>query len=101
MTKLTKSVRRAKKTVEFTHPRLYQRQDYESFNSEALKGILGYLKYLYLEGEISDRAYKVLVSYALSTFVENLISPKLDIVFNDVDLALREASESLLADILA
>lgn len=100
MTKLTKSVRRTQKTMESSYQRMSQKQGYESFNAESLKGILGYLKYLYAEGEISDEAYKVLASYALSTFVEDTVSLRLGMVFDNIDLALREASESLLMEVL-
>jgi hypothetical protein len=101
MPKLTKSVRRSSPGIDFSLGNSYLKQDYETVNEEALKGVLGYLKHLYMEGEISDKAYRVLVSYALSTFVENTVSHQLDLLFDDIDVTFREASKSLLADLLA
>lgn len=78
-----------------------QTRNYEKANLEALKGILSYLKYLSSEGEISDKAYEVLVSQVLSTFVENAVSLKVEKVFNELGITLDEANEVFLTDILS
>jgi len=75
-------------------------RDYEAVNLEALKGIVSYLNYLYTEGEISDKAYKALVSQVLSTFVENTIHLKVEQMLDEVDAAFQEANEVLLNNIL-
>ena len=100
MATFAKPVRRARKAKESSRGRLLAGSDYEAVNVEALKGILSYLKYLYTEGEISDKAYEVLVSQALSTFVQNRISLRVEKVFDEIDVTLGEVSEVLLSDIL-
>lgn len=60
----------------------------EAVNIEALRGITSYLGYLYAEGEISDRAYKALVSQVLSTFVENSIRFKVERILDKLEKAL-------------
>lgn len=97
LTKLPQSVREDRI---FNRRRVLIDREYEAANMVALKGILSYLKYLYTEGEISDKAYRVLVSQVLSTFVENTVSFKIERVSDYIDAALREASEVLLSDIL-
>lgn len=72
----------------------------ENINTEALKGIISYLGYLYAEGEISDRAYKALISRVLSTFVENSIQFKVERILDRLDKELEKAEEALLNDIL-
>jgi hypothetical protein len=100
MAVLTRSAHKAEDTSRFFYSKLSQRRGYEAVNVEALKGILSYLKYFYAEGEISYEAYKVLVSQALSTFVENVISLKVERVFDDIDITLEKANEVFLTDIL-
>jgi len=84
-----------------TRSNLQQERDYEAVNLEALKGIVSYLNYLYAQGEISDKAYKALVSQVLSTFVENTIHLKVEQMLGEVNAALQEANEVLLKNILA
>ncbi|MFQ4135294.1 hypothetical protein PGN35_003150 [Nodosilinea sp. PGN35] len=72
----------------------------EAINTEALRGIISYLSYLYSEGEISDKAYKALVSQVLSTFVENSIRFKIERILDKLDQELEKAEEVLLDDIL-
>ncbi|PZV15535.1 MAG: hypothetical protein DCF21_11650 [Leptolyngbya sp.] len=72
----------------------------EAVNIEALRGIISYLDYLYTEGEISDRAYKALVSQVLSTFVENSIQFKVERILDRFGKELEKAEEALLNDIL-
>lgn len=101
MATLTKSVKTDGDNSGFFPRKLSQKREYEAVNVEALKGIMSYLKYLYTEGEISDKAYKVLVAQVISTFAENTISLKIEKIFDDIDITLEKASEMLLADILA
>lgn len=101
MATLTRPVEMTEDTSAFFHRKLSQRREYESVNLEAFKGIMSYLKYLYTQGEISDKAYKVLVSQLLSTFVENTISLKVEKIFDDIEITLEKASEMLLVNILA
>ena len=56
---------------------------------------------MYTKDEMTDKTYKVLVSQVIYTFVENTISLKVEKIFDDIDLTIREASEVLLMDILA
>ncbi len=67
----------------------FQERDYEAANLEALKGIVSYLKYLYMEREISEKAYQALVSQALSNFVENSVRLKVEQMFGEVDVVLQ------------
>lgn len=101
MATFTRSITRAGDTLESSRNKLSQRREHEAVNIEALKGIMTYLKYLYTEGEISEKAYKALISQVLSTFAENMISLKVERIFDDIDVILGKASEVLLTDILA
>ena len=81
MTGLTKKAKSLGSSGNLTRPRSLKRHGYEAVNKEALKGIISYLSYLYTEGEISDRAYKALVSQVLSTYVNNSVSFEVEKVF--------------------
>lgn len=80
-------------------PSLMKRHEAEAVNTDALRGIIAYLGYLYAEGEISDNAYKALVSQVLSTFVENSIQFKVEWILDRLDKELEEAEEALLSNI--
>ena len=80
--------------------RFMKRREAEAINTDALRGIVAYLGYLYTEGEISDNAYKALVSQVLSTFVENSIQFKVERMLDRLDKELEEFGEALLNDIL-
>lgn len=99
MAALTQFHRQAKGLVS-SRRELTQQKEYEAANAEILKGLLSYLKYLYTAGEISDAAYKVLVSKALTLFVENAISSRMDQVLNELNVPLAKASETLLEALL-
>lgn len=101
MATLIRSVKRVGDTSGFSRRKLSQNREYEAVNIEVLKGILSYLKYLHIESEISDEAYKVLSSHTLSTFIENTINLKVERIFDAIDMTLEKASEVLLTDILA
>ncbi|MBW4435256.1 MAG: hypothetical protein KME28_26975 [Pelatocladus maniniholoensis HA4357-MV3] len=96
----TQPIKSTKKARELAHNRSSWEREYEAVNVEALKGILSYFKYLYAEGEISDKAYEALVSQALSTFVKNTISLKIETMFDEIDVTFKQASEALLTKIL-
>lgn len=100
MATLTKRLKNVREARELGHSRSFRERDYEAANVEALKGIISYLKYLYTEGEISDKAYQTLVSQVLSTFVENSVRLKVEQMFDEVDAALKEANEVLLSNII-
>ncbi|MEM6401632.1 MAG: hypothetical protein AAF757_15580 [Cyanobacteria bacterium P01_D01_bin.116] len=51
----------------------YDRQKFTALNVEKLKGVLSYFSYLHANGEISDKAFEALVSYACSIFIENQV----------------------------
>jgi len=93
MAKLRKRVATLKGTKR-SHPR--RTWDYEAANLEALSGMVSYLKYLYMEGEISDQAYQTLVSEALSIFVENSVTLKIDRAFDNIDSVLQQVDEMIL-----
>ncbi|MEH2458296.1 hypothetical protein [Nostoc sp.] len=97
----TQLIKSTKKARELARNRSSREREYQAVNVEALKGILSYFNYLYAEGEISDKAYKALVSQALSTFINNIVTLKVEKVFDEVDVTLREVNEALLNDLLA
>lgn len=101
MATLARKARDFKSTTRLARPGFSREQEYEAVNTEALRGILSYLKYLYAEGEISDKAYQALVSQALSTFVENSVYSKVNLMLGTIDHALEEVEEVLLSDILS
>jgi hypothetical protein len=101
MATLTKRTRDFRGVRGLARPSFLQENDYEGANLEALRGIISYLNYLYTEGEISDKAYKTLVSQILSTFVENAIHFKVEQMLGEVDATLKEANEVLLKNILS
>jgi uncharacterized sodium:solute symporter family permease YidK len=82
------------------HSSFRKTHEAEVVNTEALRGIISYLGYLYTEGEISDNAYRALVSQVLSTFVENSIQFKVERMLDMLEQELEEAEEVLLSDIL-
>lgn len=100
MATLTRQVKRLKGVGKSSPSRFLQEREYEAVNAEALRGIVSYLQYLYSEGEISDKAYKALVSQALYTFVENSVQLKVEQTLNEVSTTLQEANEVLLNKIL-
>ena len=73
----------------------------EETNAEALKALLAYIKHLYSEGEISDAAYKTLITGALATFVKNSIYFRVEHLLEDIDNALDEVSQVVLLSILS
>jgi osmotically-inducible protein OsmY len=79
---------RLKKTESLHRSISSQGRAYETINVEALNGVVSYLNYLYVEGEISDTAYQALMSQVLSTFVDNSIRLKLERVFRALNLGL-------------
>jgi hypothetical protein len=50
---------------------------FRELNLEKLEGSLSYFSYLYANGEISDKAYKVLVRHACSIFIENEVEERI------------------------
>lgn len=101
MATLTRRVKNFRSARDLARLHSLQERDYEAVNVEALKGIISYLKYLYMEEEISDKAYKTLVSQVLSTFVENAIGLKVEQMFDEVNTTFKEANEVLLSNILS
>lgn len=97
MSTLTKRAKRFKPARGLVRPSSLRKGKPEAVNSEALRGIISYLNYLYTDGEISDGAYKALVSQVISTFVENSTEFKIERI---LDKVLEEAEEALLSDIL-
>jgi hypothetical protein len=65
--------------------------NYKTANADFLKGILSCFKYLYIEGEISDRAYEVLVSQAIAIFVGNTVSFEIERMLDEIGTTLQEA----------
>ncbi len=59
------------KKFESTKSVVSRKQNLTSLNVEKLKGVLSYFSYLHTNGEISDKAFETLVSYACSIFIEN------------------------------
>lgn len=53
-----------------------------SLNVEKLKSVLSYFSYLQSTGEISDKAFETLVSYACSIFIENEVEAKVQQVLD-------------------
>ena len=46
-----------------------------------LQKTIAYFSYLYTQGEITEKALKVLVSYACSVFIENEIESRFQMIF--------------------
>ena len=82
--------------IRASNVRASSEQFQEAANAEALQGLLAYLKYLHSEGEISEGAYKTLISQALSTFAKNATYFRVEHLLEDVDDALEEVSQVIL-----
>lgn len=54
------------------------RDDFAASNLERLKIVISYFSYLNAKGEISDKAFKALVRYACSIFVENALESRIE-----------------------
>jgi hypothetical protein len=66
-------------------------RNYKTANADFLTGMLSYFKYLYIEGEISGRAYEVLVSQAIAIFVGNTVSFEIERILDEIGTTLRKA----------
>ncbi|MBV9389306.1 MAG: hypothetical protein JOZ78_23030 [Chroococcidiopsidaceae cyanobacterium CP_BM_ER_R8_30] len=53
---------------------------FNDLNTKRLKVLVSYISHLHLEGEISDEAFKSIVSHAYSTYIEGKVNLEIKII---------------------